>query len=571
VQRIDRASNELTPAATSGFPFFRVALHNRSSSRDQPKTSQHPISQKQIHTMTHSSISFEGDGTSMVSEIDLAPPSTSTNFLYQCLSAFNEWISSLDSFEERFQGNLVAVPEIDAESGLIRVGKTVIVPEYRSPASDTVYLGGRGMKDRLVHGSVVALFAKGSAQNAFLHGKKVPRLSDCLPKDWDETLFLVVDLGHCHVAFYNTARHVFLGVDLNGNVFEHYAAVDLSASGVQDKDFMSSVPPGAIFVIQPENADESSVSLYSKRSKSFIGVTREGCITSSTSVYGDGDLSLQVALIMESWRLDNVGHRERLQLPRANTIQQCFEIFEAWAKGLDSFPGKYDGNLVATAREITVVGDIGLPRTELHFRPGKKDSWIRVGKLGTINDLATGNVVVLHNKELNRDLEINQGHVGAKPPEDRYSTEITRLAWQNGHYHVSDLYPSDTNYPLLVIGLGRNRIAFYHVHSEEFLVMKPNSSVVGVQARKFLRHSDVSDELFLNQIPEGAVFVMNTVRSDHSAVSFYSEKLGRSLTVNNDRLEGSSDGPGPSQMFHIIVLMNIERFGEGSHKGFDAV
>jgi hypothetical protein len=503
----------------------------------------------------------------MVSEIDLASSSTSTNFLYQCLTAFNEWISSLDSFEQRFQGNLVAVPTIDKESGLVWIEKTEIVPQDSSPASNTVYLGVRGTKNRLVHGSVVAFFAKGSTQNAFLHGKKVQRLSGRLPKDWDETLFLVVDLGHCHVAFYNTARHVFLGVALNGEVFEHYAAVDLSAPGVKDEDFISAVPPGAIFVMQSEKEDGGNVSLYSKRCKSFIGVTSGGCTTWSKSVYGPGDLSLQMAVIMESWLLENVGQGERPLLPRANTIQQCFETFETWTKGLASFPGKCDGNLVATAREITVVGDIGSPQTEVHFSSDAKDSRIRAGKLGTINNLATGNVVVLHNKGLNRDLEINRGQVGVKPPPPIYGTAGTRLMYQNGHFHVSNLYPSDTSYPLLIVHLGRDRIAFYHIQSEEFLVMKPNSSVVGVQARRLLRHSDVSDEFFVNQIPEGAVFVMNTERSDHSAVSFYSEKFERYLTVNKDQsVNGSSDSPGPSQMFHIIVLMSIERFGEQSHK-----
>jgi hypothetical protein len=523
--------------------------------------------------MTHSSISFEGDGTSMVSEIDLASPPTTTNFLYQCLSAFNEWIGTLDTFEQRFQGNLVAVPEIDKESGLVRIEKTEIVPPESPTTNDIVYLGVHGTKKHLVHGSVVAFFAKGSAQNAFLHGKEtlnVQRLSDHLPKKWDETLFLVVDLGHCHFAFYNTARHVFLGATLSGEVAEHSTALDLSAPGVQDDDFIGCVPPGAVFVVQSEKDDGGKVSLYSKQTKSFIGVTHDGYVRSSKSRYshGAGDLSLQIAVIMESWRLENVAQSERPLLPRANTIQQCFETFETWKQGLATFPGKCDGNLVATAREITVVGDIGSPQTEVHFRPDK-DSRLRVGKLGTINNLTSGSVVVLHNRGLNRDIEINRGRVSAKPPFGSYSTRLTH---QNGNYHVSNLCLAHTDYPLLVIRLGRERIAFYHVQSEEFLVMKPDSSVVGVQGRRFLRHSDVSDEFFVNQIPEGAVFVMTTESSDHSAVSFYSEKFGRYLTVNNDQsVGGSIDGPGPSQMFLIIVLMNIERFGEGPHKGFDAV
>jgi hypothetical protein len=525
--------------------------------------------------MTHSSISFVGDGTSIVSEIDFASSTTSTNFLYQCLTAFNEWISTLDSFEQRFQGNLVAVPEIDKESGLVHVGKTEVVPQESPTTNDIVYLGVSGTKKHLVHGGVVAFqgFAKyGSvSKNAFLRGKGActgERSSDRLPKGWDDTLFLVVDLGRCHFAFYNPARHVFLGIDLNGIVFEQNPEVDLSAPGVQDEDFMSCIPPGAIFVVQSEKVDGREVSLYSKRSKLFVGVTSSGAITSSKSVHGDWDLSLEIVVIMESWRLENVAHHDQLPLTRANTIQQCFEVFEAWKKGLDAFPGKCDGNLVATAREITVVGDIGSPQTEVHFRQGVKDSRVRVGKPGTINSLAMGSIVVLHNKGLNQDLEINQGQVGASSPD----SHCRRLTYTNGRHQVCNLFLADTKYPLLVIRLGRERIAFYHIHNEEFLVMKRSGTVVGVQARKPLRNCDVSDESFTNQLPEGAIFMMNPECSDHSVVSFYSEKFEGYLTVNKDKsVNGSSDSPGPSQMFHIIVLMSIERFGEQSHKAFDEI
>jgi hypothetical protein len=484
--------------------------------------------------MTYSSISFEGDGlsTSVDSEIDLVSSSTCKNFLHQCLKEFNKWLAALDTLEGRFPGNVAAVPEIDKESGLVRVEKRICRPQKKSSIGG-VYVGVPGTKKCLTHGSVIALHCSGT--NSFLHLTGVHN-EECarhpLPRGWVDTLFLVVELGNCHFAFYSTSQHAFLGVNWKGEVFEHFPEVDLADPGVQDEDFLNCIPPGAIFVVQSEKMDGREVSLYSRLSKSFIimkslhgGI---GSASNGTGSYARAHQSFPIVLVMESSSINDMAQREMLAPTKGNTIQQCFEAFETWKKGLDSFPGKFEGRLVAATREITVVGDMGPPETEIHL----VDFEIRVGVKGTINNLATGSVVVLHNRALHQHLEIAQGRV-------------------KGQYYASGLCLRDN--PFLAIRISSDRVAFYHIQNEEFLVMKSDGRVAGVHSRLCLSKSEVTDELFCSQIPEGAAYLVRSEQSDHSAVSLFSEKANMYLTMNADHsVNGSGGDPHTSQIFQIM-------------------
>jgi hypothetical protein len=173
-------------------------------------------------------------------------------FLAQCHDAFRKWLGSVPKLEERFDGNFVAVPEVDNATGEIRVASARIVDGLKSKCSDAagtppsgsrgpvdtsqnaeqvleslfitevkkkgpVYIGEEGYTESLSHGSVVALHCCHHNRFLRLHNEKAgsskPQDINQLPRQRMRDLFLVVKLGSNRCAFYNIGSAQFLGMN----------------------------------------------------------------------------------------------------------------------------------------------------------------------------------------------------------------------------------------------------------------------------------------------------------------------------------------------------------------------
>jgi hypothetical protein len=191
------------------------------------------------------------------------------DYLSQCLRAFRDWHDSLDTRSDRFNGSLVAIPEIESETGVVCVATTNVVKSEEPQHHNTIYFGVKGTMASLVHGSVVALYNR--AHDGFMSVNSLGPLNR-LPKSGQ--LFLVVDLGNHHFSFYSILNDRLVGFSHGDGLFGCFPVRDLSSVGISDNEFIAEIPSAAVFVVRPELRDGTMISVYSKCAKAFFHRSR---------------------------------------------------------------------------------------------------------------------------------------------------------------------------------------------------------------------------------------------------------------------------------------------------------
>jgi hypothetical protein len=110
-----------------------------------------------------------------------------------------------------------------------------------------------------------------------------------------------------------------------------------------------------------------------------------------------------------------------------------------------------------------------------------------------------------------------------------------------------------------VIHSGDNRWSFYSILHDQFLVLKSPTELICVQPNVSLRTPDISDNIVLERVPDGAWFYINQESSDGHSVSLLSQKSQTYVTVNDDgTASAEADSPGDSQLFQIVLIMTVD-------------
>jgi hypothetical protein len=471
-----------------------------------------------------------------------------SDFLAQSLRAFRGWHDSLAEHNHRFKGNLFAIPELGGETGTVRVATTNVVKRETAGIYQHVYLGFRGTTRSLVHGSVVALRD---------HAQKYERYINVLPRSSDryvdthpsiDDLFLVIDLGNHHFSFYNIGNDHLLGLSHGerdppwSSTFGCCPVRDLSESGISDHEFISEIPNSSIFVVQPERPDGAIVSLYSKCAKGFF--------PSDSSTGASACDPFQIVVAFEAAAVV-AGCSKRKVLPSAwpctaaSIMQQSYDAFVKWKREIESFPNRFSGNMIAAAKEASVLGDVLPPRTEIVCGSGKI-SEVQLGKVTGMGDLSYGNVVAL--RMIARDRFLETDGTSAKLHSRSCDAEKLPLADNEVHFLVAEL--------------GEDRYSFYNIYHDQFLVAKSPQNIIGLQRKLNLSRSELSDEAFLDQIPRGAIFIVKPGNCQGSVVSLYSETCkGYVTSPERQKLEATATAVGNAELFQVVLLMKIERHG----------
>jgi hypothetical protein len=470
------------------------------------------------------------------------------DFLSQCFRAFNNWHSLLEKHDYGKKGNLVACPGMDRDTGTIYVAETNVVEHDVSSESELPCLGFTGTKSHLIHGSVVSLYCDASKcflqlEDGRARPKRCPSVHQ-LPTNSTNELFLVVDLGHGCFALYNIKLGQFVGINASFEVYGLCSVADIAEGGVGDEDLVEGIPDDAIFVVRSERSDASLISFFSLFRKRFLTI-RSDSIEATATQTGDYQL-FRVVVVMDSACLGGLNDRSKWvpanSLARKFTIQQCFNAFFKWVAGLATLANQLDGNLVGVAKQNPSTGDISAPETEV-MKQSYKNMEICLGSPGRACSLTHCNVVVLASLKLRRLLVFDFGKAISMS-----SVPITCEA---------------RRCQFLVLKLGENRCAFYHVHCGSFLVVKSPDEVVPIQPKCHLERASVSDEQILSRVPEGGIFTVKLERSDGSAVSLFSDKFQRFLTFAEDgKINATGTSPGDQQLIQVVLLMKVELFPE---------
>jgi hypothetical protein len=463
------------------------------------------------------------------------------DFLSQSLRAFKEWRASLGKRSDGFQGNFVAIPKIDSKTGIVSIAEANVFNTGETGPGTQVSLGVKGTMSKFVHGSIIALhnparncFLKMSTLRASARLESLERLS----QDGETELFLVLDLGRGHFSLYSVAYSHLLGFYHADQVFGYWPVAELSS--IDDRQFLAEIPDAAVFIVQPQRSDGSTISLYSKCTKSFLQVSGNYFLGGSTGTSADEEF--QVLVVMDAEKLTGVNHCPS-HPSTSSVMQQSYDAFVEWSGGLQSFGRRLDGNLMATTREVSVSGYILPPKTEI-LRGDMTNSHIQLGKVTSIGNLSDGNVVALHSVTRNAFLEINGNRAQVEP--------TPRNA---GNLPLS----SDLGF-FLVTALGDDRFSFYSITHDQFLVVKVPHAVIGIQRKLNLGRHKLTDETFLDQIPTGAYFTVKSEKSDGSVVSLYSEASKSYITASGGTtIDATATSPGEEQLFQIVLLMKIQR------------
>jgi hypothetical protein len=477
--------------------------------------------------------------------IGMRPP----DFLSQCFRAFNNWYSLLEKHDHGKKGNLVACPGIDCDTGTIYVAETNVVEHDVSSASELPCLGFTGTKSHLIHGSVVSLYC--DASKSFLQledGLACPNeASSCqsLPTDSTTELFLVVDLGHGCFALYNVKLGLFVGINASFEVYGLCSSANLAGGGVCDEDIVERIPDDAIFVVRSERSDDSLVSFCSLFRKRFLSIESDSIEATATRP-GLHEL-IRIVVVMDSKCLGGLDERSNWipasSSSRKFTIQQCFNAFFKWQAGLATLANRLDGVLVGLAKQDPATGDISVPKTEVLQHAVKLEE-TRLGAPGRAGSLSHCNVVALTSLKLDRLLLLDFGKICINHDKFNITHEARRCQF-------------------LVLKLGENLCAFYHVHCGSFLVVKSPDEVVAIQPKSHLERASVSDEQILSRVPDGAVFTVKREGIEGSAVSLFSNKFQRFLTFTEDgKINATGTSPGDQQLIQVVLLMKVELFAE---------
>jgi hypothetical protein len=470
-----------------------------------------------------------------------------TDVLCQCLRAFTEWHDALDPHAYGNQGNIVAVPAIDGESNSIRVDS--IEKIVQSQINNQLYLGVRAKKDKLVHGSVVGLYSY--ARKAFLDmtkGVVSPKPSPSCAQlttgiQSKGALFLVIDLGYDYFAFCSIDNGQFLGINPSYEVHGMWSSSDLSIGSTCDVDVIESIPEDAVFWVRSERSDGSTISLYSPARQRFLRLSPKGFFDAESDTPGDLE-SYQPVLVMDAAGVGGLNETStwipRSRSARKFAIQRSVRAFSIWKDNLASSDVHWDGNVVAVAKEDPTSNGIAISEA-VHKTPAPPTS-IHLGEVADVESISHCNVIALHCAEHNSFLVHNVGQICAAGP--RSATDI----------------PADSRRSLfLVIELGDHQFAFYHIDCNRFLVAMAPDKIVALPAKTPLELPKVSDETIIDQLPEGAVFVVRPERSNGTVVSLKSQRFQTYLTLNADKtVSAVATSAGPSQQFQVVLLMDTK-------------
>jgi hypothetical protein len=234
---------------------------------------------------------------------------SSSHFLAESITAFNQWIKSLDDFPNWLEGNVVAVLEQLESNKNILVSKTAFVTKEQAEtlASDSFnyeeymlskevltvqsaddfercsHLGMVASCQHILHGNVVGLYC--TAQKHFLrllddeasfaHEMSIVEM----PLEWDCERFLVISLGEGRFAFYCICKRQLLAM-VGKQVIGLACAIPLD-SMTSDDCFIAAIPSEAIFLVNAERSDQSAVSLFSEKYQNYLTMTDD-------DVNGDG-------------------------------------------------------------------------------------------------------------------------------------------------------------------------------------------------------------------------------------------------------------------------------------------
>jgi hypothetical protein len=468
-----------------------------------------------------------------------------SDFLSQCVRAFNQWFSLKN---EHKKGNVVVIPALDDEKGVVHIATTDVTLQDGSTVEENVYLGVTGTQFDLVHGSVVAIYCDASQRFLQMVGRRVnPKegaSSEKLSRDALSHLFLVVDLGHDCFAFYGIKAGRFLGISSGFEVYGLWSAADLKKDPLDDEDVVEAIPDDALFIARSERSDGSLVSFLSLFQKRFLGI-ENGSIHASTTTVGPCE-TFRIVVVMDSSRLGGLDEQcawvPASGLARKFTIQHCFNAFSQWKAGLATFPNRLDGNLVGVLKQDPSTGEISISDTEIV--QSQRLSSARLGIPGRVDSLSHCNVVALRSRKIDRFMRTQLGSVA-------------------GSVNAPQITPTSRNRPYLVLTIAENEFAFYNVYWNSFLVVESPDSVIPFQPKMHLGREAVSDEHILSRIPEGAVFIVKSEGSDGSAISLYSKKFHTFVTMTDDgKVNASATSPGDSELFRIVLLMKVDLFAE---------
>jgi hypothetical protein len=464
-----------------------------------------------------------------------------SDFLSQCFRAFTQWFSLQN---EHVEGNVVPIPSIDYEKGVINIARTDVTVQDGSTAEDGVYLGVTGSMSDLVHGSVVAIYCDASQCFLQMAGRlvypKVCASSGKLSRDALSHLFLVVDLGHDCFAFYGIDAGRFLGISSRFEVYGLCSTADLQNDPLDDEEVVEAIPDDALFIARSERSDGSLVSLFSLFRKQFLGIAN-GSIQASNTRVGPCE-TFGIVVVMDSSRLGKLDERyawvPASALARKFTIQQCFKAFFQWKAGLATSPNRLDGNLVGVLKQDPSTGEISI--SELIVSQTEKLESIRLGTPCRAGSLSHCDVVALKSRKVDRFMV----------------TELGRVRGCNSKSEIGD---KARNCQYLVLKIAQDEFAFYSVSWGSFLVVKSRDEVIPIQPKAHLEREAVSDEQILSRIPEGAIFNLRCEGSDRAAVSLYSKKFRTFVTMSNDLMvTAAATTPGELQLFHIVRLVKAE-------------
>jgi hypothetical protein len=229
---------------------------------------------------------------------------------------------------------------------------------------------------------------------------------------------------------------------------------------------------------------------------------------------------------------------------RKFTIQGCYDSFVLWKEGLDKSPNRFDGNVVGAAKQDPFSGTISISDPEIVIGRSESSVNICLGEPIRARNLSHCNFVALKSGKFNRFVKTSLGKIAATDKGCQIDNTMCDL-------------------PYLVLRIAENEFAFYSVHWNSFIAVKSPDEVIPIQQKNHLNSDVVSDERILSRIPEGAVFIVKSEGSIGSAMSLYSEKFETFVTMTDDgKVNASATSPGDSELFHIVLLMKVDLFGE---------
>jgi hypothetical protein len=469
--------------------------------------------------------------------------------LYQCLRAFNEWQDSLDPHAYGNQGNIVAVAAFDDGSTSIRVDS--VEKKMQAQVNDQLYLGVRANKDKLVHGSVVGLYSY--TRMAFLDmtkGVVSPKASPSCAQLATSiaskgALFLVIALGYDYFSFCSVDNGQFLGIDPSYKVYGMSASSDLSVGSTCDEDVVESIPEDAVFLVRPERSDGSTISLFSPARQTFLRGNSKGFFDAESVSPGDLE-SYEPSLVMDAAGVGGLSETStwvpRSSLARKFSAQRSVWAFSAWREKQTASGHMWDGNVVAMAKEDPTSNGIVISEI-VHKMPGPPTS-IHLGAVSDAGSISHCSVIALHCAEHSSFLVHNTGQTCAAGQHPAIPADSRRCQF-------------------LVLALGERQFALYHIHCSRFLVAMSPDKIVALPAKTPFELSKVSDEKIINELPQGAVFIVRPERSNGSIVSLKSQRFQTYLTLNADNtVSALATSAGPSQQFQVVLLMDMKLLSE---------